>query len=450
MGSPLTAEVGESESQDLARDARRRRMSHTPSRALPGTWRGALWVLVVAADFVLMSNPLVFVFNFDAALRLATLITVSTVVLTFPWVRTPRVALPVVAYLGWTLASYTWSILPAYTSDAWVQSAVVASVAVFIYTNVSARVLVTGFVLGGVAVSAASLYAFHERLPGAFYAPVNEPVMAGIGTNQNILAYTLTLSLCAVFVAAPRPAWARLAWLGALGIIGYGLLEADSATGDVTTLALVFTAVLLTGYGPLTRRFIRTTTHRVMAVIATAAIVVAAYVGVKQALGQDLMTFSDRTPLWSATLVEAQDRPLTGFGWGAVWPHPWKPALLNVVLGDIWDRSGLPLSHGHNSAIDLVIEVGFVGVLLMVVVMVTVGIRSVTLMRMSGPDRVDDTIMARFIVLCLVNLVVCGITEPMATIPLGWWALVLLTEPGRPSMRWRASRRAGSGGNRRK
>ena len=390
-------------------------------------------MLVVAADFFLMSNPLLFVVNFDAALRLATLITVAAVVLTFPWVRTPRVAWPVLVYLGWALASYTWSIQPDYTSDAWVQSAVVASVAVLVYTNVSARVLVTGFVLGGVAVSVASLYTFHDRLPGAYYETQFGPAIAGIGTNKNILAYTLTLSLCAVLAAVPRAGWARVAWLGSVGIIGYVLAETNSSTGDLTAEILMTTAALLVSFRPVTGRLLTTTPRRVAAGIAAAAAVSIAYVFVKEALGEDLLTFSDRTPFWSATLAVAQDRPFTGFGWGAVWPHPWKPSAPNGVIAEIHERSGLPLTHGHNSAIDLLVEVGLIGVLLMIVLMVTVGSRSFVVMRARGEDRIDDRIMARFIVLCLVDLAVFGITEPMATIPLGWWALVLLAEPVRPS-----------------
>ena len=47
--------------------------------------------------------------------------------------------------------------------------------------------------------------------------------------------------------------------------------------------------------------------------------------------------------------------------------------------------------------------------------------------------------------LCLVALLVFGITEPMATIPLGWWTLVLLTEPLRDARsRGRRAKRKGS------
>jgi exopolysaccharide production protein ExoQ len=220
-------------------------------------------------------------------------------------------------------------------------------------------------------------------------------------------------------------------WLGALGTVGYGLMEAQSSTGDLTSVAIVATAVLLAGYGPVTRRFIRTASHRVTAALAAVAFVIAAYLGIRGALGQDLFTFADRTPLWSGAVAVAHEQPIGGFGYGAVWLHPWKLPADNDVLAEIWDRSGAPLVHGHNSAIDLLVEVGYVGVLLMVVLMVSVGLRSLALVRMREPGHIDDTIMARFIVLCLVSLVLFGITEPMATIPLGWWTLVLLAAPPR-------------------
>lgn len=429
MGSPPAAKPTESSDALSSAPASGLFPRRAPSRAEPRTWRGALWSLVVAVNFFLMSNPLVFVVNFDAGLRLAVLITISTVVVTFPWVRTPRVALPVVAYLAWTLASYSWSILPLYTSEAWAQSAVVASVAVLIYTNVSAQVLVTGFVIGGAAVSVASVYSFHERLPGAYYESQFGPALAGIGTNPNILAYTLTLSLCAVCAAFPSGILPRATWVSALALITYALSGADSATGDLTAAVIVVSAVFLCVREQLTHRFIRSNGDRALIVALTAVGVFGAYLVLTRVWELDLNTFSNRSPFWAATVAVAQDRPLVGFGWGAVWPHPWKPALPNVVIGDIWERAELPLSHGHNSAVDLLIEVGLVGVSLLALVMVAAAVRCVGLMRMAGSENSNDKVMARFISLCLVNLLVFGITEPMATIPLGWWALVLLTEP---------------------
>ena len=436
---PSLAAPEASETTDgVAAAPARRRPRRDPRRAQPGSWRGVLWTLVVAGDFFLMSNPLVFVAGMDRALTMSVLLTGAALVITFPWVRAPRIAVPVPLFLGWLLLSYTWSIQPSFTMAAWAQTTIVAAVAAAVYANVTVRVLAAGFVFGGVAVTVASVYAFREQLPGAVAAPLDTLVMAGIGTNRNILAYTLTLSLCGVLAVVPCRAWSRAAWLAAVGVIGYGLVDVDSSTADLTTVVLGLTAVLMAGYGTVSRRFLRTTARRVAAVLTLAVAAVAACMLVTRTLGPDLLTFSDRTPLWSASIAVAQERPWGGFGYGAVWQHPWKPPLLNIVIGEIWDRSGVPLSHGHNSVVDLVVEVGVVGVLLMVAIMVTAALQAVRLTRMSGAGHEVDPARARFIVLCLVNLVMFGITEPMATIPLGWWALVLLTEPVR---RNRARRR---------
>jgi O-antigen ligase len=216
-------------------------------------------------------------------------------------------------------------------------------------------------------------------------------------------------------------------------LIVYVLVGADSSTGDLTLVALVVTTLLMVAYGPLSRSVLDTAGRRIGALVGTVVAVAAACWVLGAALGQDLLTFSDRTPLWSAAISVAQERPWGGYGYGAVWQHPWKPPLLNIVIGEIWDRSGDALSHGHNSAVDLVVEVGVVGVLLMVVVMLTAALRAIASVRVGGSAR--DLVRFRFTVLCLVNLVLFGITEPMATIPLGWWALVLLTEPLRRTRR---------------
>lgn len=410
-----------------------RRRGHAPGKAESGTWRGLLWTLVIAADFVLMSNPLVFVANMDRALTLVALLTGAMLLATFPWVRVPRVAWSVLVFLAWLLLSYLWSIQPSFTADAWAQTMVVAAVAIAVYANVSSRVLATGFLAGGLAVTTASIYAFYQELPGAVAAPVDTFEIAGIGTNRNILAYTLTLSLCGAFAFLPRRRWSQTAWVASVALIVYVLVGADSSTGNLTLVTLLVTAALMAGYGPLSRSLLDTVVRRALALVVIGVVVAVAGWVLVAVLGQDLLTFSDRTPLWSAAIGVAQERPWGGFGYGAVWQHPWKPPLLNIVIGEIWDRSGEPLSHGHNSAVDLVVEVGVVGVVLLLAVMVAAALRAVASVRVSGSGRAHDPVRSRFTVLCLVALVLFGVTEPMATIPLGWWTLVLLTEPLRRS-----------------
>ena len=71
-------------------------------------------------------------------------------------------------------------------------------------------------------------------------------VFAGVGTNENILAYTLTTSLAAVLaIGWPRRSSARVAWIVLLAVHGYGLYRAGSGTGYSAALILLVAAALI-------------------------------------------------------------------------------------------------------------------------------------------------------------------------------------------------------------
>ena len=92
-------------------------------------------------------------------------------------------------------------------------------------------------------------------------------VFAGVGTNENILAYTLTTSLAAVLaIGWPRRPGARTPWIALLAFHGYGLYRADSGTGYSAALILVVASAFLVAWP----RFGRAG-HRVMLVMTALA-----------------------------------------------------------------------------------------------------------------------------------------------------------------------------------
>ncbi|NLV56532.1 MAG: O-antigen ligase family protein [Acidimicrobiales bacterium] len=68
------------------------------------------------------------------------------------------------------------------------------------------------------------------------------------------------------------------------------------------------------------------------------------------------VTFSGRTIIWTESIRTIQDRPLLGYGLGAVWHDEASP-----VTADLQARIGFPAAHAHNGALDLVLQVGLVG-----------------------------------------------------------------------------------------
>ena len=73
--------------------------------------------------------------------------------------------------------------------------------------------------LGGVAVVALSIYAFEKTMWGSSYPIEGGVTFTGVGTNENILAYTLAISLAAILAAGrPRHGRPRSLWLAVLAV----------------------------------------------------------------------------------------------------------------------------------------------------------------------------------------------------------------------------------------
>lgn len=411
-------------------------------RASLSSLRGWVWMALIAAVFFWMSNPLVFVPGFHLALPKAITWTTIVVIVTLPWVRLPRVPWPWVVFFALVALSSLWTIDPHLTEYSTILYLKITVIALVIAANCEPPVVCWGLGVGGVVTTALSLYAYREELWGAWdlIEAENgglEKVLLGVGTNDNILAYTLTVAFAAALAAGlPRSLVPRVAWLLVLGTNVYGLYRAGSATGFLTVLSILLVWAIVLAWPALRQRGQRQAVAWAGGMIATLAIGTAL---VATALGKELSTVSGRAPFWRATIEATLDRsPLVGSGWGAVWQHPWSMVPPNEVVQDIATRAGYSLSHGHNFFIDVLPELGVVG-LGVALVMVAYTAREVRRngLHEGGPDPV----LGRLTLLVLVALLVSGITEPMLTAPLGWWSLALVTALSR--QRWRVTPRLG-------
>ncbi|MEK7424917.1 MAG: O-antigen ligase family protein [Actinomycetota bacterium] len=91
--------------------------------------------------------------------------------------------------------------------------------------------------------------------------------------------------------------------------------------------------------------------------------------------GKDL-TFSGRTIIWANTIDAIADRPWFGIGFTSNWSSVSTPVVL-----DLRRAIGFDAAHAHNGALELVFEVGIVGLALYLAFFVSVvrrGLRSLT------------------------------------------------------------------------
>lgn len=403
-------------------------------RASFATARGWWWGALVAALFFWMSNPLVFEPIFYNDVLTARAWVLVTVALTLPWLRLPRIPWPWLLFLGLALLSRFWTIDEHHTHVSNVIYVQIAAMAFIVAANCTPLVVSWGLGFGGASVVGLSLYAFHRTMYGSTTEIIpGDFQLAGTGMNRNILAYTLTISLAATLaIGLPRRWSARLAWCALIGVHAYGLYRAGSGTGYLTALTLVIAVVSILAWPTLRGR----RRHATLTWAAGAFVMLmSGLVLVGGVLGKQLSTLSGRAPFWRATIESTLDTaPVLGSGWGAVWEHPWNLAPPNPVALDIYTRAGYSLPHGHNFFIDVLPELGLAGVLA-AVLMVAYAIKEVR--RCGLHAGAADPTTGRLVLLTLVALLVSGVTEPMLTVPLGWWSLALVVALPRQGARER-------------
>ncbi|GIM64172.1 hypothetical protein Pve01_82490 [Planomonospora venezuelensis] len=381
---------------------------------------------MIAALLYWLSNPLVFIPSFFFSFEHALFWTKITMLVTLPWLRLPRIPWPWLLFVALCYLSQLWSISDANTDLSNLVYMQIALMAFIVAANCEPLVICWGLGLGGVVVVVLSEYAYRQELPGAANPFVSGAVFAGVGTNENILGYTVAISLAAVLaIGWPGRLSAQALWVGTTAICGYGLYRAASGTGYLTMLGVVGTAVLILAWPRL-----RNVRRRVKLVGASLAVMVPLGAGlmVSLVLGKDLGTISGRAPFWRAT-VEAslETAPWLGSGWGAVWEHPWNSAQPNAAVQLIYAKAGYALPHGHNFFVDVMPELGLVGVATAVAMVVYAAASARRVGLLAG----EDPVAGRLVVLVLVALLVYGITEPMLTTPLGWWSFALVVATAR-------------------
>ncbi|NMG18224.1 O-antigen ligase family protein [Brasilonema bromeliae] len=93
------------------------------------------------------------------------------------------------------------------------------------------------------------------------------------------------------------------------------------------------------------------------------------------ALGRDL-TLTGRTDIWGVMFELIWERPLLGYGFNAVW-QSWD----NEVTAYLWRTLEWQCPYGHNGFMDLLAELGIVGLIVFCISYVTACIRGVMWLR---------------------------------------------------------------------
>jgi exopolysaccharide production protein ExoQ len=275
-----------------------------------------------------------------------------------------------VAFAVFSCLSVFWSAAPPVTARAGVQFLTHVACALIAARTVSVRTLSLGGVVGVCAVLLFS-FAFgrynYDPLDGTYS-------FVGAFSSKNQLGLFSSLGLYFSFsslLIQRERGLARLLALGCGALSAVALAKAQSATSvlaiAVTLAVCVFLTVALR-FSPSARKGGLLAAIMLALVVAFAAVNMGAFDLVLGAFGKD-STLTGRTYLWSQGWAASARAPWFGVGYQAYWVQGFSEAERLWEEFYIGSRSGF---HFHNTYIEVLVELGSFGLLLIALLMIRV------------------------------------------------------------------------------
>jgi exopolysaccharide production protein ExoQ len=286
---------------------------------------------------------------------------------------------PILIYFFFCLISVAWSYHPDIAFKRWTK-AIGDLAMVFIITTdrqpmIALKRLISrlGFVLLPVSV----LFIKYFGDLGRGYTPDGQPMNTGVTTNKNSLGLLVfVVSLCTLWQvivlwrAKDHPNRRRhLFAQGAL--LAFGILLLKMADSSTSTACFIIGAVLILGTGLRSIRSRPALIHALCLMILIAGALTLTLGGqgdVAHALGRQ-SNFSGRTAIWEA-LIPAAVNPIIGAGFESFWFSPNVTIFQHTLeLQGWWQPQGL--NEAHDGYLEVYMNLGFVGLGLIVVLLLS-------------------------------------------------------------------------------
>jgi exopolysaccharide production protein ExoQ len=130
------------------------------------------------------------------------------------------------------------------------------------------------------------------------------------------------------------------------------------------------------------------------------------------ATGRD-STYTGRAPLWRELIKIGGQRPFLGAGYGSFW--------MGNLTHNLWDQFEWRPTNGHNGYIDIFVDLGLVGLIILILLIVRAYKRITTGLR-SNRD-ISGLFLAFFVMILFHNVTESSLAKPTSFL----WLLLLLT-----------------------
>lgn len=220
----------------------------------------------------------------------------------------------------------------------------------------------------------------------------------GVFSSKNELGATMAMGIILLFICPKNNITERLFCRFTIILCFLMLIMSESRTAWVS---LVTVGIIAFALQQVSGRGIKTAFRTVIfAVIAVASIAgVAKYSEeILGLMGKD-PTLTGRTGVWEVAIERAMERPLLGYGYRAYWTPENKKRLKPT---EDWSDS---IGHAHNTYIDLMVELGFLGIVAFMFIF------SILIFRMAQRLMEHRDVINIWSISCISFIMIRGTTE---------------------------------------
>lgn len=333
-----------------------------------------------------------------------------------PWAFRALAQEPVLLLLLlWAFASVLWSSEPGVTARRWAGACLPVLYALALTLRFDGRALLR-LIGWALLVAVAGSLAMVVAMPdwGIMGYP-HEGAWRGMFVHKNILGRYAAL---AVFffptLASLERSHMRVFWIGSSLLSAIVLLGSRSLSAIMLAIAGICIWLFFRTASPLHRFWLLLSAILMIAAMIAVVAIGSNYESAVTAVGRD-PTLTGRIPLWLLLLEMARERIWLGYGYGAFWLGLEGPSAY------VWAALGWAVPHAHNGYLDLLLDLGVIGLSLGVFLLCTCVTR---LLAAYGRDPSPEVVCWLTVVAFLIgyNMVESGFLRSNSFL----WILLLL------------------------
>ncbi|GAB98861.1 hypothetical protein GONAM_04_00005, partial [Gordonia namibiensis NBRC 108229] len=265
----------------------------------------------------------------------------------------------------------------------------------------------------------ASWYAIHS-------GPAYSGTLTGFYVSKNALSFVILVGFSAAIYRPLRSAGDRLLLCASLVLYSATLAWAQSATVLVLAV-LVLVVRALYGLSLRASRLSRTVVYAVSLPVIAAGVIWSGWIlrTWLDFLDRDI-TFTGRTDIWQASIAAWRERPYWGSGWGSFASDP-------LISQTQFSYYGWVRAHAHSGYVQVLTELGAVGLCAIVLLIVAVFIRAVRYVR-RFPSAASGWVIAAPIIFAVYNFAEQSMRLlPLFILMVAYGVTYRVTSPNKPS-----------------